>query len=117
MNGFILWIVTNPLFFIGAILAFIACIGFLIFLRGFLLGLTHLFYIDGHDMHTQEARVRSTWGAIMMINMFVVWVVVRAIATVVGHDTADLGKTTKILVVYAILVAFLYLKGFAFHHD
>ncbi len=114
MNVLISWILTNFLFCVGSVIAFIACIGFLIFLRGFPLSLNHLFYIDGHDDHVGEARHRVSWGTVMMINMFVLWVAIRAIATLIGYDNANLAMTGEILGGYAIMVAFLYFTGLAF---
>jgi len=114
MNEFIPWILANPLFCIGSIISLVAAIGFLIFLRGFLLGLHQILYIDGHDEHIEHARLRVSWGLVLMINMFVLWVFVRGFATVLGFDNADLGATGSILAFYAALVAFLYFTGFAF---
>ena len=114
MSTFILWLIANPLFFIGAIISFVACLGFLIFLRGFLLGLNQLFYIDGHDDFVALARIRVTWGLVLMVNMFVLWVAVRGVATLLGFDTVEAGTTMRILVPYALVVVILYFMGLAF---
>lgn len=114
MHAFIPWLLANPLFCIGAVISFIACIGFLIFLRGFLLALPHLLYIDGHDEHVGHARVRVTWGVVLMSHMFVLWVAIRGLATIFGYDTANLGTTGNILLCYTVLVGLLYFTGFAF---
>lgn len=114
MSGFIPWVLTNSLFFIGAIISFIACFGFLIFLRGFLLGINHLFYINANDDSIALARIRVAWGFVLMLNMFVLWVAIRGFATVIGFDSANLGTTMRILVSYALLVAVLYFMGLAF---
>ncbi len=114
MSNFILWLITNPLFFIGAIISLVACMGFLIFLRGFLLGLNQLFYIDGHDDFVALARVRITWGLVLMVNMFVLWVAIRGFATLLGYDTVNPGTTMRILVPYALIVVILYFMGLAF---
>ncbi len=114
MIDFLYWIFANALFCVGSVIAFIACIGFLIFLRGVLLGITQVFYLDGHDDHVGHARVNSVWGVVIMVNMFALWVLIRGVATMLNFDNANLPATGKILVAYAILVFIAYYKGWAF---
>ncbi len=117
MDALLIMIVTHPLYYIGAVLAFGACMGFLIFLRGFLAGLNQLFYIDGDDEHTELARMRVGWGVALMVNMFVLWVAIRGFVTLIGFDTADLRKTGTIICSYAVLVVILYMLDIAFKKE
>ena len=117
MVDFLTLVVTHPLFYIGALLAFGATFGFLLFLRGFLSGLNHLLHIDGEDEYLEKYRLRATWGMVMMVNMFIVWVAVRGLVTLVGYDTADLSKTSTILISYGLLVAVLYFMGLVFKKE
>ena len=108
MVNFLTLIITHPLFYIGALLAFGACMGFLLLLRGFLGGFDHLLSINGEDDHLEHARHRACWGMVLMVNMFVLWVAVRGLVTIVGYDTANLSVTANILISYGVLVLVLY---------
>lgn len=45
---------------------------------------------------------------VLMVNMFVLWVAVRGLVTIVGYDTANLSVTANILISYGVLVLVLY---------
>ena len=96
---------VNWYWFVGAVLAFFAVFGFLWFMSGVLLGLNQIFYIDGHEEHVNRARARAVSGFFTMLNIFVIWVAVRMVATLFGADTVDLGGAFSILLTYFILWA------------
>ncbi len=102
----------NPLYSIGVLLSFGAMMGFLLFLRGFLLGLAQIFYIDSHEEHIGHARVRIVWGVMVMNAMFLLWVIIRGFATMIGFDTADGHKTTTVLFTYTIIIILFYFMDF-----
>lgn len=71
---------ANPFFYIGALFAFFAALGFLIYLRGFIGGIGHVFTKTGHDDHVKHANLRATWGLLILSYVFIVWQIIRLIA-------------------------------------
>ena len=109
MTGALIWFFNNWLYAVGVILSFIAAFGFLIFLRGFLLGLNQVLYIDANAEHLDHARTRATWGFLIMLNIFVFWVFVRGIAALMGQTSVNAPLTFWILGIYALLVAIIFI--------
>jgi hypothetical protein len=70
-------IYTNPFFIIGALLSFVAALAFLVFLRGFLSGIQNAFLQQSHAGHHREHRLRTIWGVLLLIVIFIVWEIVR----------------------------------------
>ena len=77
MGGFIDSFFANPLWYIGFVLAFVAALSFLVFLRGFLSGLPNLFTLSAHEGHQRRHRVRITWGVILLIFLYIIWEILR----------------------------------------
>lgn len=74
------WLTTffaDPMYFVGLVFAFVAAMGFLIFLRGFLSGTPHLFTISGRDDHLKLYRTRQAWGFFILLFLFIVWELLR----------------------------------------
>lgn len=67
----------DPMYVIGLLFALAAAIAFLVFLRGFLAGLPHLFTISGNEEFLPDHRRRVVWGFFMLVALFVVWQIVR----------------------------------------
>jgi hypothetical protein len=110
MEASLLWVSNHILYILGVFFSFFAAVGFLIFLRGFLIGLNQLVYIDSHEEHLSEARARATWGTLIMITVFIGWVVVEAIAALFGKATINTTLTLWILGVSAVFFVYGYLK-------
>ncbi len=111
MNGtehFVYSLVTHPLYSLGFVLAFAAGFSFLIFIRGFLSGVGHLFTIDHHDDHLSHARMRAVWGIVLMFDVFMVWVVIRSIAALFGGPPVNVNLTYWIFGFYIIWQAWAY---------
>lgn len=73
MNVFAESFAANPLYYIGAFASFFAMFAFLIFLRGFSGGLSHLVYMDRNADYLQRYRTRVTWGTMLLVFMFLAW--------------------------------------------
>ena len=71
---------SSPLFYIGVLFSFVATLGFLVYLRGFIAGIGNLFTLSGHAGHVKEAYVRVVWGLLILTATFVIWEIVRWIA-------------------------------------
>ena len=100
---FVYSIVLHPIYSIGFILSFAAGFSFLIFLRGFLSGVGHIFTIDHHDDHQDHARVRAIWGVVLLYEIFMLWVLVRTVASFFGGPTINVTLTCWLFGVYAVL--------------
>ena len=74
---------SDPLYYIGAILAFWAAIGFLTFLRGLLSGLPHFFKYDGNDGTLPNHRHRAIWGVVILTSAFGLWELTRWSASLI----------------------------------
>lgn len=77
MQAFAAALVSDPMWFIGLLLATLGALGFLTFLRGFLSGVPHFFTLSTDDEHLQHHRVRTTWGFWIMVFVFIVWSLLR----------------------------------------
>ncbi len=80
MEYFIQSFLYHPLFYIGSLVAFIAALGFLVFLRGFIGGIGNVFTLAGNVEHVGRANVRAVWGLSILTTTFVVWEILRLIA-------------------------------------
>ena len=76
MFGFVNSFLSDPVWYIGLVLAFLGALAFLVFLRGFLSGTPHLFTLSGHDEHIAHHRVRITWGVWSLLILYIIWRVV-----------------------------------------
>ena len=108
ITQFVYNLVTHPVHSIGFILSFAAAFGFLIFLRGFLSGAGHLITIDHHDEHLSHARARAIWGVVIMIDAFMLWVVVRVLASFFGGPAINVPLTEWTLGLYAVWQIWAY---------
>jgi len=111
MADFIYSLVLHPLYSIGFLLSFAAGFAFLIFLRGFLSGVGHLFTIDHHRHHLDDARLRAVWGTVLLFDIFMVWVAIRTVASFFGGPAINIPVTETIFVLYILwqLIAWLIL--------
>lgn len=73
MTGFLTSFWSDPLWYIGALLAFAAALAFLTFLRGFLSGFPHFFTLSSHDEHQHHHRVRVMWGFMLLVVIYLAW--------------------------------------------
>lgn len=78
MDSILLAIYADPMHSIGALFAFFAAIGALLFIRGFFSGLGNFFTLDHNDYYLGKARVRVVWGVLIMYTAFTVWEIVRS---------------------------------------
>jgi hypothetical protein len=84
MDAFWIAAFTNPLLYLGYAFAFVAAIAFLVFLRGFLSGLPHIFTLAGNDEYMPNHRRRAIWGTMMLLALFIVWEIVAWIGHTIG---------------------------------
>lgn len=77
LNNFLLSLFQNPMWYIGLVFAFVAAFGFLIFLRGFLNGIEHLFTIDTKAEYVKLARTRMVWGVLIMLTLLIWWEILK----------------------------------------
>jgi hypothetical protein len=68
---------ANPMLYLGYAFAFVAAVGFLLFIWGFSAGLPKVFTIDWHEEHQLHQRVRVAQGFFIMVYAFIVWELVR----------------------------------------
>jgi hypothetical protein len=106
------WFAANWFYFLGVVLSFVGALGFLTFLRGFGLGLNQIFYIDGHAEHVNHARIHAVQGLVIMVQMFVIWVVIKMAAAFLGFGQVNMALGFWILFVYSLLALLCYYKGF-----
>lgn len=97
----------NWLYLIGALLSFLAAWSFLIFLRGFLSGIPYVFSDNGNEEHMDHYSVRSTWGFLLLIPIFVLWEILRGIATWFGYGDANTATTWVMIVLGALIAWFI----------
>lgn len=72
MGIFVDSLFADPLFFIGAFLAGMAAIGFVLLLAG-MGGLMHALKENGHAHHVSHQRVQAAWGFYLMVAAYVIW--------------------------------------------
>jgi hypothetical protein len=111
ITAFVLWLTTNLYWLTGAVFAFLAAYAFLTFLRGFLLGLNHLFYIDSNEEHVGHARDHVAIGFIALVNLFVIWVNIKIVVAFLGFDTANVPLGFAIDLFYVVFWLLYRLYG------
>lgn len=79
MDALLQTLLSDPLYFLGVVVAFAAAFYFLIFLRGFLSGSPHLFTISSRTDTLKIHRKRAIWGVMGIAFILTLWEVVRAI--------------------------------------
>lgn len=99
-------IISDPLFYIGAIVAAIAVFGFLVYLRGFLAGVGHILLNDGHAEHQAEAQVRTAWGFLILLYMVLIWEIIRALGGWFGYGDGN-PMNAIWLVIVLLIISFL----------
>jgi hypothetical protein len=99
----------NWFYLIGALLSFLAAWSFLIFLRGFLSGISYVFSDNGNADHMGHYSVRTVWGFLLLIPIFVIWEVLRGVATWFGYGNANT-TTTWVMIVLGVIVAIFISK-------
>lgn len=102
MAHFVYSLVTHPLYSLGFILSFAAGFAFLIFIRGFFSGVGHLLTIDHHDEHMAHSRFRAVWGVVLLVDIFMLWVAVRTVASFFGGPAIDVSLTETIFGLYIL---------------
>lgn len=79
----------NPMLYVGLVFALIGTFGALYFGAGFLAGLPHVFTLDSSDDHREHHRFRITWGFSIMLYTFLLWELVRIVASWFGYPPAN----------------------------
>lgn len=71
----ILWdsFFANPLFYIGALLAGVAAMGFVLFMAGFFPGAVPAVKESGNIEHLSHQRTYVAWGVLLMIAAWSIW--------------------------------------------
>jgi hypothetical protein len=71
---------SHPFFYVGALVSAFAAISFLLYLRGFIAGVGHVFDDGAHIGHQHHANERVVHGVLLLGITFIVWEIVRSIA-------------------------------------
>jgi hypothetical protein len=93
MEPFLTNPVANSMQYIGALLASLAALSFLVFLRGMIPGTVNVFNFNFHHEHLEHAHVRIVWGVLLIAFIFGLWEVLRFFASLLGYDD---GHSTSI---------------------
>jgi hypothetical protein len=122
MDAFLNSFFADPLQYIGLVFAFMASVGALLFGAGFFAGVPHLFTISGNEEHILHHRVRSTWGVMIMLYTFILWEIVRVVASWFGYPAPQesgffVGFLIVLLILLIISWAFLAIKGSVVGND
>ncbi|HXK31252.1 MAG TPA: hypothetical protein VJZ94_00670 [Candidatus Paceibacterota bacterium] len=64
---------AGPMFYIGAVLAGVAALGFVLFISGLLPGVVPALKESAHAEHTSHRRMRAIWGLYLAVAAFVLW--------------------------------------------
>jgi hypothetical protein len=77
-----LWdsVFANPLFYIGALLAGTAAMGFVLFISGFFSGVVPALKERGHIEHLFHQRARAIWGLYLMAAAYLIWKLIEWLA-------------------------------------
>ena len=111
MFALLTWLTVHWYYDVAVVLSFLAVIGFLTFLRGFLLGFGHIIYINTHAEHLGEAQIRAIRGTLIMVNVFVWWVLFRGVLALLGLTTVNASFTIWVLSIYVLILLFAKLKS------
>ncbi|HEV7449718.1 MAG TPA: hypothetical protein VGP13_04250 [Candidatus Paceibacterota bacterium] len=87
-QGFWDAVFAHPMLYVGYIFAFVAAIGVLTFLRGFLSGFSFVVTMDWHEEHQEHYRTYATQGFFILLYLYIVWELLRWI---VGGVTGLIG--------------------------
>ena len=116
LNDFANWVHTasqafidNPLLYLGGCLCVLAAYGFTTFLSGFLSGSGHIIMHDGHVEHQEHAQIHAVNGAFQITAAFLLWEILRFVATIFGYDTANM--TVSIILVVFLVVWIIFFKS------
>lgn len=77
MDAFVIALLSNPLYYIGAALALAAAVGMLLFFWGLASGIGNLFHMHGHDEHLHHARIRIVQGLYLSMVVLGIWQLIR----------------------------------------
>ena|ERR1700722_16803121 len=80
---------ADPLYYIGYLFAFGGTVGFLLFLRGFFTGISHVIKQDGHAEHMDHYRTRAVWGVLIMAYFLGLWEILRWIFSWFGAGSVN----------------------------
>lgn len=96
----------NPLHYIGLFFALTGTFGALLFGAGFLAGLPGVFSMMTNDDHQKHHEFRITWGATLMTVSFIVWELIRIVASWFGYPSPNTAAfATALAVLVVILLA------------
>ena len=79
----------NPMQYIGLLFALVGAFGAVLFGAGLLAGLPGVFTMAANEDHQEHHELRITWGAMLMTAAFIVWELIRAVASWFGYPPAD----------------------------
>ncbi|MDQ5955558.1 MAG: hypothetical protein QG621_561 [Patescibacteria group bacterium] len=111
MTAVATWLVVNWQYLVAVLFSFMGAMGFLIFLRGFLLGFGQIVYINVHAEHFEHAQARTMWGFLVMLNAFVWWVAFKGVLALFGLATVNGTLTLSILIPYGLIAGYLWLTS------
>lgn len=77
MEFFFDGVFSDPIFYLGALLAGTAAFGFVVLLSGFFPGIVPALKESGNIEHLKHQRTRAVWGLYLMIAAFIIWQLVR----------------------------------------
>ncbi|MCX6820277.1 MAG: hypothetical protein NT019_03300 [Candidatus Adlerbacteria bacterium] len=103
-------VLAVPFYYVEVLLAGLAAISFLVFLRGFLGGIGNVFTMNGHDEHLLHARTRSVWGVLLLAFLFVLWEILRMVASWLGGPMGDTTLGMWFVIAIAATWLFLFIK-------
>ena len=99
----------NPLLYIGLAFSIAGAFGAGLFVAGFFAGLPHLFTISGDDEHLERHRRRITWGVLILIHTFILWEIVRLVASWFGGPYVDPSIVSRLLGAYVLTFIVLFI--------
>jgi len=111
LNNLVKAFVADPLLYIGMVLSAYAVLGFLTFLNGFISGAGHIIPNSGHAEHQLHARVRAIMGLLNVAAVFLVWEVIRFVASWFGYTTMNTTVGVVALALFAFWVGYSLLFG------
>src|SRR5690554_4584809 len=80
---------AHPGFYIGAALAGVGAVGFVVCVANVLGGIVPAWKDSGHAEHLEHQRMHAVWGLYLMIWAFLAWQVVRSISSWFGYGDAN----------------------------
>jgi hypothetical protein len=102
-------IIANPLYYIGVVVVSLAVLSFLVYLRGFISGVGHIFDDGAHIEHQHHADQRTIWGALLLIVIFILWETLRTtFGLFSGTATATPVIGITLAIIWAIVIWWLF---------